>query len=211
MNQKQFFDQLCENIQSRMHTTQASHISNSTKHVNHLNYIQLLQMLSIFDISTWPEPDDDIDIRFGDQKIKALCNFFNINGNHQLCVDAFREAVHCDRPNIKKQYEHFRKFYGLQPLLNAIDTIVISTAECERSFSQMNDILTPIRNSLSIDTVLDLIFVHNNGLPLTEWDPSNFVRSWLAKGRRSAEELASRKRESVQQKDTFGLWRSCQR
>lgn len=51
------------------------------------------------------------------------------------------------------------------------DKYYYSTAECERSFSQMKDIFTPIRYPLSIETVSDLIFIHNIGPPLIEWHP----------------------------------------
>ena len=38
----------------------------------------------------------------------------------------------------------------MKVLQKAVDTVIISTAECERCFSVMNDIVTPIRNSLKI-------------------------------------------------------------
>ena len=46
----------------------------------------------------------------------------------------------------------------LKPLFLAIDTIPVCTAECERGFSQMNLILSPVRNSLSVSTVSSLLF-----------------------------------------------------
>lgn len=39
-----------------------------------------------------------------------------------------------------------------------ITTIPISTSECERNFSSMNEIITPLRSSLNISTVSALLF-----------------------------------------------------
>lgn len=50
--------------------------------------------LSTFDIFIWPQPDDDMDICFYDEKIfislqiiQSLCEFFgpNINIQHEYC------------------------------------------------------------------------------------------------------------------------------
>ena len=80
--------------------------------------------------------------------------------------------------------------HDLQPLKQAIDTLAVSTAECERSFSVMNDTLTPIRNSLSVSRLPSLVFITCVGPTLLLLKPVAYmyVSSWLAKGRRSAVE-----------------------
>ena len=57
------------------------------------------------------------------------------------------------------------------PLLCASDTIAISTAECEWSFSSINEIVTPIKNTLLVEHIVDLIFINLTGPPLFEFDP----------------------------------------
>nr|XP_022906381.1 zinc finger protein 862-like [Onthophagus taurus] len=81
----------------------------------------------------------------------------------------------------------------LKPLLNVIASIPISTSECERNFSSMNEIVTPLRSSLSVETTAALLFINCVGPPLTQFNPEKYVRSWLAKGRHSADNSASRK------------------
>jgi hypothetical protein len=83
---------------------------------------------------------------------------------------------------------------GLQPLMLAIDTIPVCTAECERGFSQMNLIVSTTRNFLALSTVADLLFGKLVGPPLTQFKPKVYVLSWLAKGHHSADDTKSKSR-----------------
>uniref|UniRef100_A0A3P8S0K5 HAT C-terminal dimerisation domain-containing protein n=1 Tax=Amphiprion percula TaxID=161767 RepID=A0A3P8S0K5_AMPPE len=74
----------------------------------------------------------------------------------------------------------------LEPLLKAVHTIAVSTSECERAFSSMNDTLTDKRNSMDIRRLSNLMFLKCNGPPLHQFNAQTYVRSWLGKGRRSA-------------------------
>ena len=84
----------------------------------------------------------------------------------------------------------------LNPLLQAVKTIPISTSECERTFSTMNIIMTDRRNSLLIERASTLIFLSCVGPPLNEFNPEPYVKSWLRAGRRLADETACRKQEA---------------
>ena len=79
---------------------------------------------------------------------------------------------------------------AMEPLLKAVRTIAVSPSECERAFSSMNDTLTAKRNALSVSRMSSLVFIKCNGPPLGQFNPENDVRSWLEKGRRSADERA---------------------
>ncbi|CAI6371866.1 unnamed protein product [Macrosiphum euphorbiae] len=82
----------------------------------------------------------------------------------------------------------------LKPLYKSIATIPVSTSECERNFSSMNEIMSPLRTSLNRKTVAALLFINCVGPPLTKFEPEKYVRSWLLNGRHSADDTASRKR-----------------
>uniref|UniRef100_A0A8C1RFQ8 HAT C-terminal dimerisation domain-containing protein n=1 Tax=Cyprinus carpio TaxID=7962 RepID=A0A8C1RFQ8_CYPCA len=75
---------------------------------------------------------------------------------------------------------------ALKPLLKAVHTIAVSTSECERAFSSMNDTLTDKRNSFDIKRLSNLIFLKCNGPPLDQFNAQTYVQTWLALGRRSA-------------------------
>jgi len=78
----------------------------------------------------------------------------------------------------------------LQNLINAVHTLPVSTAECERGFSQMNLICTPTRSLLSVEHMSAL---NMSGPPLAEWFPIAYVRTWLSKGRHAATDLGKGK------------------
>ncbi|KII65997.1 hypothetical protein RF11_15812 [Thelohanellus kitauei] len=87
-------------------------------------------------------------------------------------------------------------------------TISISSSECERGFSQMNLIIPPIRASLMTKTVSSLIFIRLVGPPLTFFDPSKYVDWWLLRGRHSAVDSQSRKRnrDDLSDENMRKLW-----
>lgn len=74
----------------------------------------------------------------------------------------------------------------LMELLVAVNSIPIASAECERGFSQMNLICTPNRASLLTSTISSLLFLNLVGPPLDKFNPVPYVRSWVAKGHRTA-------------------------
>src|SRR6476469_9422312 len=79
----------------------------------------------------------------------------------------------------------------LKPLEDCLKTLPCSTAECERGFSIMNNILTDLRSSLSIKHVESLMFIKLNGTPLAQFQALPYVKSWLFH-HRSASETQSR-------------------
>ena len=76
--------------------------------------------------------------------------------------------------------------YDLQPLFSSISTLPVSTAVCERGFSKMNVVCTPLRSSLSTAHMSSLLFISLVGPPLLAWDPLSSVQGWLSDGRRHA-------------------------
>ena len=70
-------------------------------------------------------------------------------------------------------------------LLNCVNTIPVSTAECERGFSKMNVVCSSLRTRLTI--MSSLIFVSLCCPPVHLWEPLKFVKSWVALNRRAAD------------------------
>jgi hypothetical protein len=80
---------------------------------------------------------------------------------------------------------------NLKPLSNALLSIPISTADCERGFSCVNNILTSIRNGLEIKNLSSLMFGSIIGPDLFEFDPMRYVVDRLKEGRHSAYDTKS--------------------
>jgi hypothetical protein len=98
-------------------------------------------------------------------------------------INGFREYVQLQGKEIPKQ---------LLQLKYTLETVAISSSECERGFSQMNLIVTPARSSLSI-TSMSLLLLKIVGPPLTQFDPTKYVRLWLLRGHHSAGYTKSKK------------------
>ena len=84
-----------------------------------------------------------IQFTFGENDIRLLANKFHLNER------AFSVYI------IERKIPQ-----NLLLLIHSVNTISISTSECERGFSQMNLIMTSQRASLLVNTVSSLLFMH---------------------------------------------------
>ena len=80
-----------------------------------------------------------------------LCHLFNLNECN---------AIHGVRDYVENHQECPK---SLLPLMRACNTLACSFAECEKGFSLLNIIATPLRNQLLIDNVASLIFINIDG------------------------------------------------
>jgi hypothetical protein len=85
----------------------------------------------------------------------------------------------------------------LSQIWHILHTIDISFSECERGFSQMNQTVTPERSSLLVKTVAILLFIIIVGPPLTLFDPTNYVKTWLLRGHHSVLDTNSKIRKEL--------------
>lgn len=131
---------------------------------------KLLKDCSMLDERRWPKSNEEL-LTYGDKEVMDVSNFFG--QDTMTTVSAFREA----KSGLKvKEYENF---------IQMIDIFPVSTAECERGFSALNDIHTRERNRLSIRTCDAILFLNINGPPISRVDFSTYVYLWL-KDHRSA-------------------------
>jgi len=190
----QFFTSLSANLEKRMMTTRSS---GKTGHADEDKYAQdyknLLRSPSTLDPDTWP---DDIaeNVLYGEVEISLLCRRFCLP--ERLSIQGFREY----KDNGGKRCPN-----DLVPLKRAIGTLVVSTADCERGFSQMNVIMTPTRNSLTINRLSNLMFIKCVGPPLTLFKPLSYVKTWLVKGHVTSDDIKARVR-NVESVDSNALW-----
>ncbi|KAJ8387848.1 hypothetical protein AAFF_G00149970 [Aldrovandia affinis] len=72
----------------------------------------------------------------------------------------------------------------------------------------MNLICTSTRASLHTSTISSLLFLNLVGPPLAKFNPVPYVRSWVAKGHRTATDLRSktRNREEEENLDMAVMW-----
>lgn len=130
----QFFTSLNNNVKQRLMTTQASNVS--SREVNNeyqVNFKNLIEDLEVLSTENWP---DNMDIQYGDENIRRLSQVFQIY--QVLSVRGFREFKENKKVDI-----------DIKPLMTVINSIAISSSECERTFSSMNVIVSPLRSTLT--------------------------------------------------------------
>lgn len=143
---------------------------------------------------------DTVAPEYGEQELKQACKRFMVNYS----------------TNLKQEYRDFKDVKGaenevfgrdLKKLVGAMHTLPVSTAECERGFSQMNVICTPLRTRLTVCHMSSLLFISIVGPPLHVWQPISYVKSWLAKGRHAATDLGKAKSAKLKpEQSRVAIW-----
>lgn len=144
-----------------------SSITNNLKHrlLENSNEETIIQDLLIMDISIWPE---NTNIRHGENEIKRICKRFLLN--EQNAINGIRQLTE-DNTLLPKKI--------MPEVYNLCKTFPISTAECERGFSVMNNICTKLRARLTMVNIANLMFININGPPLDNCNPEYYVKTWL--------------------------------
>lgn len=187
INARQFFRSLNDNLKNRMLTVASRRGEKASQRENNqAEYQSLLSQVSVTDSSRWPPNFDDIPM-FGEGEISEIATRFHL--------DVISTVV---------AFKVYKAMGGrdLPPELKAIKSVLsiipISTAECERSFSVMNNVLTGKRNQLTIPNLSCLMFISIMGPPLTLFRPKQYVKNWVKRGRHTAVDTNSKTRVGKQ-------------
>lgn len=190
----QFFRSLANNIRTRLFTFQASNTARASSSNTFKNkFEELLKDIEVLEPKSWP---DNCDIQFGDKNVRRLTAEFQVD--EISTIQGFREY---------KDTRVISSISSLKPLLVSIKTIAISSSECERSFSAMNNTVTSKRNSLTTQHISSLLFIQCVGPPVIDFNATNYVKSWILNGRRDANELCCPKRKETKSDQYSHLWK----
>ncbi|XP_050058365.1 E3 SUMO-protein ligase KIAA1586-like [Aphis gossypii] len=182
------------NLKQRLFTTQSTKVSSvESNDPSRDIFNNLLADLDMISPNNWP---DSCDIQYGDTSIRRLSKIFKVD--EQASVRGFREYK--DFPSSLND--------NIKPLMNAVKTLAISSAECERSFSSMNEIVSSKRSLLTSDHISSLAFINCTGPPVNNFKPLPYIKTWLVSGKRSAIEENCPKRLKVNDKTYKSIW-SC--
>ena len=135
---------------------------------------------------------------FGEEDVRKLCDKFCINFS-----------------DLKQDYREYKEtngktiLPGLRILINSVNTVPVSTAECERGFSKLNIVCSSLRSKLTVNHLSSLMFISMCGPPVSQWEPQKYVSSWVVK-RRSATctQGPSRRVEDAASSAMKSLWRA---
>ena len=108
--------------------------------------------------------------------MESLCNFFGLDIHDTISeFRAFKASGRLSEENV-----------ALLTLQRTLETIPVSTADCERSISCMNLTVTKLRSTIETANVSSLMFISIAGPPTDMFHPSSYVKSWLSAGNHSS-------------------------
>jgi hypothetical protein len=171
----QFYQALADSMAARL-------LPQSEQHI-----VQAVQ--TVFP-GTWPTV---VPPEYGEPQLKQICVKFEVPHSNELKQQYrdYKDSKGCDLRLVMKQF------------VFAVDTLPVSTAACERGFSRMNVICSPLQTQLTIKHISSLMFIAMVGPPMNAFDPAPYVTSWLAKGRHAATDMGKTMRET-DAKDDLG-------
>ena len=135
--------------------------------------------------------------RAAEEKLTVFCDIFKF----QFEINDFRDYVDiCLNESSNVIPENILKAKSI------INTVAVSSAEVERSFSLMNNIATLKRANLKIEHIADLMTIKLLGQPFDSWNPELFVKSWL-RSHHSAEDRRVRNPAAKETNDNLtSIW-----
>lgn len=180
INAQKFYDSLASSLRKRLTSASKMPHGGSSTHA-------ILSSCRTIYPRYWP---DDYDILYDEAEVVSMCKRLHLPNGFREYKESGGKAVPED----------------LKPLVTALESVAVSTAECERGFRSMNTKLTPLRSSLEIGRLSSILFLSRNGPPLAQFEPMSYGKLWLLRGRRSADHLACRKREKGNVKEEKAIW-----
>jgi hypothetical protein len=179
INSSQFYQSLIDNMNRRL-------LEPSDE--------QLFEKVACIVPSTWPPT---LSSTYGEDHLRSLCSFFRLEFN--AVRNEYRDFK--DNQNlIGGQLSQLRRF---------VDLIAVSTSECERGFSTMNDVCSSRRTRLLVTHISSLMFIKLVGPPIQLWKPEKYVNRWLST-RRLADSTAcmARKEPDYNNHGYKHLWKA---
>ena len=170
LNKLSFLQALIDNLSQRLY----SNVSMSS----HEEFVSLLGEFDILDSKKWPSGLESPWVE-GERKLESLCERFSLPyDQHKVALRDFIDDV----DNVPQDILKF------QAILNSLP---VSSADCERGFSTMNIVCNDTRNRLTVEHISNLMFISLLGPPVKEFDPEPYVKEWL-KTHRSADDTRTR-------------------
>lgn len=171
LNKDAFLQALVDNLTSRMN-----------RNVSLEDGIEINALLDSFDVlnsSKWPAGVESPWVS-GEIKLKNICDLFS------LSIDEFREDF---RNFIDDPISQPNSIVRLQSIVN---TLPVSSADCERGFSLMNVICSDLRSTLTVQHISNLMLISLVGPPVVRFNPDPYVKIWLRSNHRSADDTRTR-------------------
>ncbi|XP_069490039.1 E3 SUMO-protein ligase KIAA1586-like [Ambystoma mexicanum] len=154
---------------------------------------EFIECFSVLDVENLPAGDKLV--LYGESEVQTLC------ATLQLPLEETIQAFRCFKDSDGRMSpEAFTK------LVVCMESLPARGADCEKGLCAITVIASPTRSSLA-STICSCLWLKLNGPPLKAFESMSYVESWLAKGRRSAEERHCEKPQPKKDDEDFlGFW-----
>lgn len=176
----------------------ASEIFLEERFVKHLRE-EPLSLFIVFDFHQWPNKEENPDDfnNFGNEEIDKLVELYGpvlTDEERQSAADEWLDLKNyiLRNPNPKRSlvtaYESIlvdkdaEHLAHILPLVTIMLTISPTTAECERGFSQLNQVKTQLRTSLNQETLSALLRIRIDGPDVSDFNPTSSIIKWMETG-----------------------------
>ncbi|XP_063302262.1 E3 SUMO-protein ligase KIAA1586-like [Pelobates fuscus] len=184
INLPQFYQSLVDNLRSRLFALTASNRPAASSQSG--EFETLVSEIDILNSQRWPINVDSPWFE-GEVKLEQLCKRFRLS--YASICEGFRDYIDNGGAEIPE---------NLKPVVTAVNSLPVTSGDCERGFSTMNLVMSPIRSGLGIERLSSLLFISLIGPPVHLWDPLPYVTKWLTT-HRSADDAKSRKVHNLAQ------------
>lgn len=167
LNRNAFLQALIDNLSGRLFSD-----------VSQNNLQSLLADLDVLDSQKWPSCVESPWLE-GENRLKSLCDRFSLD--FSVYKESFRDYI--DEPTKMPK--------KLMEITAVANTLPVTSADCERGFSIMNNICSDDRNRLLVKCISNLTFLSLVGPPVSQFQPSSYVKLWL-RGHRLADDTRTR-------------------
>lgn len=143
---------------------------------NHLKIDREIQIMDVFGVlypGTWQIENIITPWCDGVKRLKILENILKYKVN----TNDFRDLVDNVLANVPESITNVPE--SIKKARTILETVAVSSAEAERAFSLMNNIITEKRNCLSIEHLSDLMTINLNGPSFGNWQPVKYVENFL--------------------------------
>lgn len=167
LNRESFFVDLANKIKERsLATVHTSNLKKDQLDENECEYVTLFSMAKVTNKKIWPENPDEM---YGISQIKQAAAFYELNEKNLL--EEFGLFKELNYP--------LKSLPNLQKLDNTFDTYTVSSADAERGFSDMNEIMTKKRNRLTVPHLSSSMTISTIKMPIEEFMPEKYSKTWI--------------------------------
>nr|XP_028596611.1 nucleolar complex protein 2 homolog isoform X3 [Podarcis muralis] len=164
------------------------------KRLDSIRNDKVLRNVEIFDPCNVPEPVGERDSstsNHGEKELSELMQALpiNVKVDKEAIMEEYQDfkvwarnkrVITCEEAWQRLQAESTASdsYINICKVLNFLQVLPLSTAECERGFNQLNLIKTDIWNSPLVATIDDLLMIQMNGPNLEVFNPENAINLW---------------------------------